>query len=117
METTGKKRADVASRALGIAVVKRRNEMSLSQEALAERAELHRTYISDIERGARNVSFRTLYRLAYALDLECAALVKLAEASMQEAVASPATARRPSITASPMRSPELLSVLLSQRQG
>jgi transcriptional regulator with XRE-family HTH domain len=117
METTGKKRADVASRALGIAVVKRRNEMSLSQEALAERAQLHRTYISDIERGARNVSFRTLYRLAYALDLECATLVKLAESCMQEADASPATARRPSVTTSPMHSPEVLSALLNPRQG
>lgn len=38
-----------------------------SQEELAERAGADRTYISDIERGLRNPSLKTLARLAYIL--------------------------------------------------
>lgn len=41
--------------------------MGISQEELAERAMLHRTYISDVERGARNVSLLSIERLAQAL--------------------------------------------------
>jgi CheY-like chemotaxis protein/DNA-binding XRE family transcriptional regulator len=48
--------------------------LGLSQETLAERANLHRTYISDVERGERNVSLENIVRLAHALDLSVAAL-------------------------------------------
>ena len=47
-------------------------EMNLSQEALAERADLHRTYVADIERGVRNVSLKNIEKLARALDLSIA---------------------------------------------
>jgi transcriptional regulator with XRE-family HTH domain len=49
--------------------VRRRHELGLSQEALGERADLHRTYIADIERGVRNISLVNIEKLARALDL------------------------------------------------
>ena len=48
-------------------VRRERNALSLSQEQLAEKAGLHRTFISHIERGTRNVSIRTMSLLAKAL--------------------------------------------------
>lgn len=41
----------------------------ISQERLAERAKLHRTYITDVERGARNLSLESMERLANALEI------------------------------------------------
>ncbi|MBR9813152.1 helix-turn-helix transcriptional regulator [bacterium] len=44
-----------------------RLELGLSQEALAERCDLHRTYISEVERSLRNVSIDNIERIATAL--------------------------------------------------
>ena len=51
----------------------------MSQEQLANKAGLHRSYISDIERGARNPSLSTVSRLATALSLSASKLLQLAE--------------------------------------
>lgn len=56
------------------AVKSQRDRLGLSQEKLAERANLHRTYISDVERGARNLSLESISRLARALDTSISAL-------------------------------------------
>jgi CheY-like chemotaxis protein/DNA-binding XRE family transcriptional regulator len=53
----------------GASVRKLRFRLGISQEALAERAELHRTYIANIERGSRNVTLRSIDRLAKALEV------------------------------------------------
>ena len=58
----------------GNAVKIRRGLLGISQEELAERADLHRTYVSDVERGARNVSLENITRLAQALEVSVAAL-------------------------------------------
>ena len=58
----------------GAAVRLRRNHLGISQEELAGRAGLHRTYISDVERGARNVSLESIHRLADALAVPAATL-------------------------------------------
>jgi transcriptional regulator with XRE-family HTH domain len=43
---------------------------NISQEALSYRAELHRTYISSVELGKRNVSLVNIEKLAKALDCQ-----------------------------------------------
>jgi len=58
---------DIKSR-FGTAVRSRRKRLGFSQEELAGRAGLHRTYVADIERGARNLSLANIEKLAKALD-------------------------------------------------
>lgn len=53
-----------------------RSRLGISQEELAERAGLHRTYISDIERGARNLSLESIEKLARALQIPLATLFR-----------------------------------------
>lgn len=48
--------------------------MGLTQEELAARAGINRTYLGDLERGARNVALRNVERLAKALDVSIASL-------------------------------------------
>lgn len=52
-----------------------RGERGLSQEALADLAGLHRTYIGSIERSERNVSLDNIHRLASSLDVTVARLL------------------------------------------
>ena len=47
----------------------RRHELELTQEELAEKANLHVNYIGGIERGKRNLSYEKIIDLAHALKL------------------------------------------------
>lgn len=58
---------------------KYREGKGLSQEALADEAGLHRTYISLIERGHRNVSVDALSQIAEALGVYASRIVEEAE--------------------------------------
>jgi transcriptional regulator with XRE-family HTH domain len=58
----------------GKAIRRRRRELDLSQEQLAERAELHRNYVSGIETGTRNPSLKNIEKLAIALNISIARL-------------------------------------------
>ena len=51
-----------------------REHRGLSQEALADQSGLHRTYISSIERGQRNVGLDNVLRIASALGVPASAL-------------------------------------------
>lgn len=56
-----------------------RNERGLTQERLAERSGLHRTYISLIERGARQPTLSVIFELAGALDVQPSTLMRKTE--------------------------------------
>jgi transcriptional regulator with XRE-family HTH domain len=65
--------------ALGRAIRELRLVDGISQEDLADRCGLHRTYVGGIERGERNVSFGNLLKLADALGLRLSGLLARAE--------------------------------------
>jgi transcriptional regulator with XRE-family HTH domain len=70
-----RKRADVTVE-LGRRVRALRQERNLSQEKLAEKARVHRTYVGSLERGERNVALINIVRLAEALGVDPCELVK-----------------------------------------
>lgn len=63
----------------GRAVREFRKATGISQEELAERTEIHRTYIGGIERGERNPTWLMITRIAKALGISATQLVQLAE--------------------------------------
>lgn len=64
------------SEAFGARVRERRRELGISQDILADRARLHRTYISSIENGRRNPALGNVAKLARALELPIHELVR-----------------------------------------
>jgi transcriptional regulator with XRE-family HTH domain len=71
--------------AFGAAIRRQRLRLSISQEQLAKRSALHRTYVSGVERGERNLGLINVYRLADALDIPAAELFATAEAARRTA--------------------------------
>jgi transcriptional regulator with XRE-family HTH domain len=74
------KKGDIRER-FGFAVKVRREELNLTQEDLADKAGIHRTYLSDVERGSRNLSLINIERLAAALSLSISELFRVVERS------------------------------------
>lgn len=73
-----------SSRAIGAAVRRLRTSAGLSQEVLADRARVHRTFVSQIERGLRNPTLDVIGRLAEGLGTSASALVAEAEREAQQ---------------------------------
>lgn len=64
-----------ALQTLGRRVRERRERAGLSQEAMAEKCGVHRTYYSAVERGERNVTVLTLLRISHGLETDVGDLV------------------------------------------
>jgi transcriptional regulator with XRE-family HTH domain len=64
----------------GAALRAHREALELTQEKLAELADLHTNYVSSVERGERNIGLHNIARLAYALDLPVSELVSSLDA-------------------------------------
>lgn len=63
-------------RVFGTNVRHYREVAGLSQEKLAEKSELHRTYISDVERFQRSISLTNIQKIANALGIDAFMLLK-----------------------------------------
>ena len=63
----------------GNKVRERRLELELSQEELAERAGVHRTYIGMIERAEKNITLENIEKIAKALEIPLGELMSLEE--------------------------------------
>jgi transcriptional regulator with XRE-family HTH domain len=64
--------------ALGRAIREFRGANQISQEDLAHKAGMHRTYLGGIERGERNPSYTNLRKVAEALDVDTWQLIRRA---------------------------------------
>lgn len=61
---------------LAEAIRRRRKEMGITQERLAELSALHHNYVGEVERGEKNISVDTLVRISRALDIPVAELLR-----------------------------------------
>ena len=64
---------------LGLIILQKRSTAGISQEKLGELASLHRTYISDVERGSKNLTINTLIKISNALNVSPSGLLSLTE--------------------------------------
>ena len=65
----------------GHAVRNERRKMNISQEKLAELADLHRTYIGMIERAEKNITLLNIEKLSKALKIPLSVLIKKTDKS------------------------------------
>ncbi len=70
--------------ALGQAISERRSYIAMTQQQLANQSGVHRTYISDIERGSRNVTVTTANRIASALEITASKLFTIADKKVRD---------------------------------
>lgn len=61
---------------LGIQIRERRLNLNLSQEELAFRADVHRTYVGMLERGEKNATVLSLYKICKALNITLSELLQ-----------------------------------------
>jgi transcriptional regulator with XRE-family HTH domain len=66
-------------RQFGLEVKRRRIALGLTQEAFADVSDLHRTYVSSIERGGRNPTLDIVFQIARALKCQPASLIPRVE--------------------------------------
>lgn len=64
---------------IGNTVFKMRKKRKISQEQLSELANIHRTYLSDVEGGKRNITITVLKKIVDGLDLDMSSFFKMVE--------------------------------------
>jgi transcriptional regulator with XRE-family HTH domain len=64
-----------AARVFGERVRENRQRLGISQETLAQLAEVHWTFIGQVERGTRNLSLHNIIKIAGGLDVDPAVLI------------------------------------------
>jgi transcriptional regulator with XRE-family HTH domain len=67
---------DVIQQRLGANIKKRREEAGLTQAHLAKQADIHRTFLNQVENGHKGITTSVLVRLAVALDTSPSELVQ-----------------------------------------
>ena len=60
-----------------------RTKKNLSQEAFGFECEIHRTYVSQLERGLKSPSLKTLYKISTVLEISLEELMRLLEKEME----------------------------------
>jgi len=96
MEKTDTEKIPIEKR-LGASIRAWRNRLGIAQEDLAKRSGFHRSYISDIERGSRNLSLKSIEKLAGALGISVLTLFAGVDSRSGSA---------------PLRSDEMVDILL-----
>jgi transcriptional regulator with XRE-family HTH domain len=76
-------RADQVAAAFGRVLREQRNSAELSQEQLALNADVDRTFVSQMERGIRQPTLTTLFKLARALEVQPSTLVSRTEKQLR----------------------------------
>ncbi len=69
---------------VGEEIRRARQKAGLSQEAVADKAGLHRTYISLVERNKKSPTLDTLFRICQAIGVSATAIVKKVEDKCNE---------------------------------
>ncbi|MES2524199.1 MAG: helix-turn-helix transcriptional regulator [Gemmatimonadota bacterium] len=67
------------SECFGLLVAERRRDAGMTQEALAAKAGVHRTYVGDIENGRKSPTLERARDIAVALDIALSELIQSAE--------------------------------------
>ena len=70
-------------KAFGLVVKEMRKAQGLSQEALADEAQLDRTFISQLETGTKQPSLTTIFRMAAAMRVSASDLLRRVEARLE----------------------------------
>jgi transcriptional regulator with XRE-family HTH domain len=72
------------NKALGQVLIKYRTLARISQEELADRAGIHRTYVSQIERGLKSPTLSVLFQISRSLNTTASVLIAEVEQALND---------------------------------
>ncbi|MDS1344720.1 helix-turn-helix domain-containing protein [Planktothrix agardhii] len=72
------------NKALGQVLIKYRTLLKISQEELADRAGIHRTYVSQIERGLKSPTLSVLFQISRSLNTTASVLIAEVEQALND---------------------------------